>query len=54
MTKGMILIVKICNYPNLQGNVPVGPSYGVLMSKLIRFCEINYEYSMFLLDTSVW
>ena len=41
---------KICNYPNLKGNVPVAPSYGVFMSQLVRFCEINYEDSTFLRD----
>lgn len=41
---------KICNYPNLKGNVPIAPSYGVFMSQLVRFCEINYEHSAFLHD----
>ena len=41
---------KICNYPKLKGNVPTAPSYGVFMSQLVRFCEINYEHSAFLKD----
>ena len=41
---------QICNYPNINGNVPVSPSYGVFMSQLVRFTAINYEYVTFLRD----
>ncbi|MDA3086526.1 hypothetical protein OFO27_08365, partial [Campylobacter sp. CS_ED1] len=36
---------KIVNYPNLSGNIPSSPSYGVYISQLIRFsrCCSNVE-----------
>ena len=37
----------IINYPNLIGNVPRGPSYGVFSSQLIRFCDINSQLEEF-------
>ncbi|MDA3086495.1 hypothetical protein OFO27_08180, partial [Campylobacter sp. CS_ED1] len=30
---------QIVNYPNLSGNIPSSPSYGVYISQLIRFCR---------------
>ena len=32
---------KVINYPDLISNVPIGPTYGVFTSQLLRFCEIN-------------
>ena len=32
---------NICNYPNLNGNIPWKGSYGVYVSQLLRFCDIN-------------
>ena len=34
-------------YPNLNGNIPVDPAYGVFMSQLIRFCAINIKLEDF-------
>ena len=31
----------IIKYPNLHGNIPINPAYGVFISQLIRFCSIN-------------
>ena len=41
---------NIINYPDLHGNVPVIPSYGVFTSQLIRFCEINGDTDNFKSD----
>ena len=32
---------EVVNYPNLSGNIPYKPSYGVFISQLVRFCNIN-------------
>ena len=42
----------ICNYPNLYGNVPLASSYGVYMSQLVRFCEINQQVNSFIFDVN--
>ena len=31
----------ICNFPNLNGNIPWGGAYGVFVSQLVRYCDIN-------------
>ena len=31
----------IAKYPNLNGNIPIKPAYGVFISQVIRFCAIN-------------
>ena len=31
---------KIMNYPNLSGNVPKRPCYGVFVSQLVRYANI--------------
>ena len=31
----------IVKYPNLQGNIPINPAYGVFISQVTRFCSIN-------------
>ena len=41
---------SISNYPNLKGNIPNGPSYGVYISQLVRFCDINQDISSFITD----
>ena len=41
---------KICSYPNLKGNIPTSPSYGVYMSQLVRFCDINQKHFSFISD----
>ena len=40
----------ICNYPHLDGNVPLASSYGVFMSQLVRFCNINQQVKGFIND----
>ena len=40
----------ICNYPHLDGNVPLASSYGVFMSQLVRFCDINQQVKCFTTD----
>ena len=37
----------ICNFPDLNGNVPWGGSYGVFMSQLVRYCDINLNIDTF-------
>ena len=32
---------EVVNYPDLSGNIPFKPSYGVFTSQLVRFCCIN-------------
>ena len=43
---------SIINYPDLKGNVPKTPSYGVFSSQLIRFCEVNDDYDNFKTDVT--
>ena len=31
----------------MKGNLPVGPTYGVFTSQLIRFCQINNQVRYF-------
>ena len=40
----------ICNYPHLNGNVPLASSYGVYLSQLVRFCDINQQSKSFASD----
>ena len=40
----------VINYPNLMGNVPINPSYGVFTSQLIRFSLINQHIDDFTSD----
>ena len=44
---------KICNYPNLHGNVPWKGSYGVYVSQLVRYCDINLNVKSFIHDVKV-
>ena len=32
---------EVINYPDLSGNIPKKPAYGVFISQLVRFCMIN-------------
>ena len=32
---------EVVNYPDLSGNVPFKPSYGIFSSQLVRFCNVN-------------
>ena len=41
---------EISNYPNLDGNIPRGGSYGVYISQLVRFCDINQSVNAFIND----
>ena len=34
----------------MSGNIPLCTSYGVYMSQLVRFCDINLEISSFIAD----
>ena len=38
---------KIINYPNLHGNIPTNPAYGVFTSQLIRYTHINMDITDF-------
>ena len=45
---------KIMNYPNLSGNAPKKPScYGVFISQLVRYANINLHTDSFKLDVMV-
>ena len=41
---------KIVNFPNLSGNIHTLPAYGVYISQLVRFCEINISFKGFAND----
>ena len=41
----------VINYPDLAGNVPICQSYGVFVSQVMRFCEINDSYDGFVKET---
>ena len=43
----------IINYPDLNSNIPRNPSYGVFISQLVRFCDVNYERDNFLTDVRI-
>jgi len=38
---------NIINYPNLHGNIPIIPAYGVFISQLIRYSNINMDINDF-------
>ena len=40
----------IVNYPDLFGNIPQNPSYGVYHSQLVRFCDLNGSIENFKRD----
>ena len=39
---------KIINFPNMCGNTPASPAYGVSISQLIRYARASSNYSDFL------
>lgn len=41
---------EIINYPDLNSNVPINPSYGVFNSQLVRFSDVNGEIVNFTSD----
>ena len=41
---------EIVNYPDLSGNIPVAPAYGVFVSQLFRLCKINRNIDNFKAD----
>ena len=43
---------EICNFPNLIGNIPSGGAYGVFLSQLVRFCDINSGMDSFCQDVN--
>ena len=43
---------KVISYPFLDGNVPKNLSYGVFISQLVRFTNINTTFNGFLKDVS--
>ena len=42
---------NVVNYPNLIGNIPSSQSYGVFISQLARFCNVNGNLRHFISDT---
>ena len=42
----------VVNYPNLHGNIPKGSSYGVYVSQLLRFVDININFNNFVNDVN--
>ena len=44
---------KIMNYPNLSGNLPKKPCYGIFISQLVRYANINLHIDSFKLDVMV-
>lgn len=40
----------VISYPFLDGNVPKSPSYGILISQLVRLARINSTYNGFISD----
>ena len=41
---------QIINYPDIKGNIPRGPAYGIFTSQLVRFCTINKSVHHFKKD----
>ena len=44
---------NVINYPDLHGNIPRNPAYGVFMSQLARFCDVNNERENFFADVKL-
>ena len=44
---------EIINYPDIRGNIPKKPAYGVFISQLVRFCSVNKSVHHFKRDVSV-
>ena len=43
----------IINYPDLRGNIPKCPAYGVFVSQLVRFCCINISVHHYKKDLNI-
>ena len=43
----------IINYPDIRGNIPKRPAYGVFISQLVRFCTINKSVHHYKRDTDI-
>lgn len=41
---------EIINYPDIKGNIPRVPAYGIFVSQLVRFCTINKNVHHFKKD----
>ena len=51
LTSVMIsVLIYIVKYPDLSGNIPLKPSYGVYTSQLVKYCDINQSSSGFVSD----
>ena len=37
----------IVNYPHMDSNVPIGPAYGVYVSRLIAFTRVYTDFDNF-------
>ena len=44
---------EVVNYPDLSGNIPIKQAYGVFVSQLTRFCQINKTSKYFLNDITL-
>ena len=44
---------EIINYPDIRGNAPKKPAYGVFISQLVRFCSINKSVHHFKRDVKI-
>ena len=47
MTNAIILIFNIVNFPFLDGDVPLAPSYSVYISQHIRFARVSSRLADF-------
>ena len=39
---------EVISFPFLDGNIPKGPTYGIFISQLVRFAQINSTYKGFI------
>ena len=44
---------EVIRYPNLSGNIPQGPAYGVFVSQVKRFAEVNSSLENFINDIRI-
>ena len=42
---------SVISYPFLDGNIPENQSYGIFISQLLRFCNVNSDFKGFLQNT---
>ena len=43
-------VFDVISFPYLDGNIPKGQSYGIFISRLIRYARINTSFSNFISD----